>query len=507
MKKSLLHLLMLVCSVNLFTSCGDDDDNVKYPIDTDIAGIYKGTLDISLAGTPIGSDIPKNITISKAGDTSVNMELKDFSFMGMDLGTITLSDCALTKDGDNYRFTGNQALNVEKYLLTGDIDAEGTISGNSVVVNLDIAARLSGLEQSVKVTYRGNKLSGSESSEAKITSFTFDLENEVNAIVIGQPQLDEATNTFTFRVDEAGATSEALKALVPTITVSDKATYYVEGGKADFSSNVIYTVIAENGTMATYMVKTPIKNLVTKYSFESWSDVKGGKNPYYDPLPTDELATPNQGVALLYSVSGYKGEYPVLQEEQGVEGKAVKLVTRYTKKQGGFINSPTITAGSLFTGEMVISISSMTKPLEATHFGIPYSKKPLFFKGYYKYTPGEVFREGAKDGSVDKVVEDKVDECSIVAVLYEVENDDEYLDGTNINESSKRVAIAQLEDGTAKSEFTLFNLEFTFLPGKVYDATAKYKIAIICSASKEGDNFKGAPGSTLILDELELIGE
>ena len=32
-------------------------------------------------------------------------------------------------------------------------------------------------------------------------------------------------------------------------------------------------------------------------------------------------------------------------------------------------------------------------------------------------------------------------------------------------------------------------------------------LAIICSSSKEGDKFKGAVGSTLIVDELEVLGE
>ena len=167
---------MFVCSVSLFSSCGDDDE-VIYPIDTDIAGNYKGTLDITLSEMPIGSNIPKNITISKAGNASVNMELKDFSFMNMDLGTITLTNCVLTKDGDNYKFSGKQVLNVEKYLLTGDIDAQGTISGNTVVVNLDIAAKLDGVSQAVKVIYQGTKLSGSENNEAKIISFKSKTDN------------------------------------------------------------------------------------------------------------------------------------------------------------------------------------------------------------------------------------------------------------------------------------------------------------------------------------------
>lgn len=54
MKKSLLYLFMLVCSVSLFSSCGDDDDEVKYPIDTDLAGGYIGKLSVVVDGKQMG---------------------------------------------------------------------------------------------------------------------------------------------------------------------------------------------------------------------------------------------------------------------------------------------------------------------------------------------------------------------------------------------------------------------------------------------------------------------
>lgn len=500
MKKRLLYLFMFVCAVSLFTSCGDDDPDYSAAIEGEIAGNYKGTLDVKLFDQPIGEPMSQKITVTKASNSSIDLSLKNFSFMGIiTIPEIRLSNCALTQNGNTYGFTGTQSLE------TGDlscvINATGTILDGQIDINMDIKAVLEGESQDVNVTYKGTRLSGSESNEAQITGFTIDSE-----FVLEAPVINDTEGTITFKVSDK-ATNEDLK-FAPEITISSKATVKPASGVVqDFSAGkkVTYMVIAEDGTMKSYTVS--IDGNILKYSFEEWGDAKGGSHPYNDPLPANELATPNQGVALLYTVSGYKGEYPVLGEEQGVEGKAIKLVTRYTKKQSGFINSPTITAGSLFTGEMNITIASMSKPLESTHFGIPYSKKPLSFKGYYKYTPGDTFREGAKDGSVDKIVEDRVDECSIVAVLYQIENDDEYLDGTNINESPKRVAIAQLEDGTAKSEFTPFDLKFTFLPDKSYDSAAKYKLAIICSASKEGDHFKGAPESTLILDELEVVGE
>ena len=105
---------------------------------------------------------------------------------------------------------------------------------------------------------------------------------------------------------------------------------------------------------------------------------------------------------------------------------------------------------------------------------------------------------------------DVVDECSIAAVLYEAKDasgKDVTLTGVDINTSEYRVAEARLKDGTDKEAWTAFELTFEYFPDKVYDSTKEYKLAIVCSSSKEGDKFKGAANSTLIVDELEVVGE
>ena len=51
------------------------------------------------------------------------------------------------------------------------------------------------------------------SSEANITSFTFDTTVAANAAVLSQPVIDEANATITFKAEEDGDVS----ALVPTI--------------------------------------------------------------------------------------------------------------------------------------------------------------------------------------------------------------------------------------------------------------------------------------------------
>ena len=53
-------------------------------------------------------------------------------------------------------------------------------------------------------------------------------------------------------------------------------------------------------------------------------------------------------------------------------------------------------------------------------------------------------------------------------------------------------------------EYVTFDEEFTV---NGYDPEGEYKFAIVCSSSKDGDTFKGAGGSTLIVDEFEIICE
>ena len=119
-------------------------------------------------------------------------------------------------------------------------------------------------------------------------------------------------------------------------------------------------------------------------------------------------------------------------------------------------------------------------------------------KGWYKYIPGEKFinGEGATKPEEVKVVEGAIDECSIMAVLYETTLDEKGnnipLTGHDINTSDRRVAVAQLADGSAKADWESFK---------------DYQIAIVCSSSKKGDVFVGAGGSTLFIDDLEVIGK
>ena len=496
-KNLLIGLFTLICSVFAFTACSDDDEgnnNGKLP-NEEVAGNYKGTLDVKLDGTTIIEDMPKNVTITKAGDNAINMGLKDFSFNEMNLGDIELSNCALTGQDGNYRFSGSQSLTLADPIGTCEAVTEGSIINGTATININID--VPALGQTVEVVYTGTKMTGNESSEAKILSFIFDRNvAAVDSLVLGEPVINEEAKTITFRVADS-TTTEYLKQLIPTIEISENATITPEGGIAqDFNEPVQYTVTAEDGTQAVYTVSV----LGSYYDFEDWVV----ENETYDFQKPINWATSNSGIVLLKTIGYYSGDAIVAPEEEGFDGKGAKITTAYTK--GGSmlgIAIPVITSGSLFTGDFVVDAMNT---LNSTQFGIPYFQKPTNVKGYFKYTPGENYYY-CKAPSVSNEAEidnTKTDECSLCAVLYEVENYDDFLNGETIYTSDKIVAIAQQFAGNTP-DYTAFDLQLEYK--KEYDPTKKYRFAIIFSSSKDGAAFSGAEGSTLWIDEVEVINE
>ncbi|WP_244993071.1 PCMD domain-containing protein [Bacteroides eggerthii] len=508
MKKNLFYLFALICSMSLFTACSDDDPDYSKVIEEEIAGNYKGTLDIKLDGTTIASSLPKNITISKAGNSAINLLLADFTLMTMDLGDIELKNCQLSQKDNSYSFTGTQSLSIDQYQLTADVKAAGTIEDGKITVLLDIAAKLNGASQKVQVTYTGTKLTGSESSEAKITAFTFD-----SKFVTEQPVINEEEGTIIFKVDEK-ATAADLSALVPVITISEGAVVTPGSGEAkDFSNGnrVAYTVLSEDYSQTkTYTAFVAGTQKVKEYSFDEWSkDTSNSEEALQFPvIGTDYKnqlwASCNQAVMLIKSMGAlggitYTGDYPVRPTDDAVSGKAILMESVFTT--GGNIFGtpvPKVTAATVFLGKFKAMAAMGGNAMKSTEFGIMFSDKPLEVKGSFKYTSGTPFynKEGAEV--------DKKDECAISAVLYEVQKETETLNGENIYTAGNIVASAIFYSGD-QQEYTPFSLKLIY--HKEYDATKKYKFAVIFSASKDGAAYEAAVGSKLLVDNVSIICE
>jgi hypothetical protein len=204
-------------------------------------------------------------------------------------------------------------------------------------------------------------------------------------------------------------------------------------------------------------------------------------------------------------------QYPTEGTDDAYKGSHAAFLQ--THKGGSYMGFHIpVFSGSLFTGKLVINAGNFAK---SPQFGQPQPKekgKPIRFEGYYKYKEGSEFLMLSADGKSDSIAIGRIDECSIYSVLYKTKkgsngtSKEEHLDGTNVMTSDKVIAKAILEDGSAKDKYTHFSIPFQYTEEPDYDSF-DYKLAIVFASSKEGDFYRGAIGSTLIVDEVEVICE
>ena len=518
MKKNLFfYLFAVLCTVSLFTSCSDNDEPaVTVPVSANVAGNYKGALNVTLKmetrDVPAGNVPAQLVSVTDAGENMVDLKISNFSFSGMQLGDIEVSGCQLTDAGNGkYTFTATSSMDVTG-LLSAGIKANGVFENETLTLDLDIDdVKLMGspVPYTVKVTYSGTKLSGTESSEAKILSFVFDKEvAAVDSLVVGDVVINEESKTITFMVADT-AKAEYLTALVPTIEVSEKATVTPASGVAqDFSNGktVTYTVTAENGTTVEYVAS--ISGNASFYDFESWSY---GSTMYPEGQDCPILngwACCNDAVLLIKKMGilggiTYEGEYPVRPSIDDVHAGEKALLLESVDTKGGNIFGtpvPKVTAATAFLGTFNAFGALGGDPMATTSFGVMYDKQPLKVTGFYKYTPGAEFYNA--NGELQAGVTDK---CSLSAVLYEVSSEDETLNGGNIYTSDKIVAKAVFTNDKAVESYAPFELNLEYV--KDYDSSKLYKFAVIFSASADGASYNAAVGSKLLIDDVTIINK
>ena len=341
-------------------------------------------------------------------------------------------------------------------------------------------------------------------SEADIVSCTLSSD-----ILKRDPIIENAKITITVNPEAD------LKHLAPEFELTPGATISPASGTAlDFTSPQYYTVTSEDKNWTKkYEVICIMSGSITDYHFENVKSYTNTLLKYsYDILfENDEngnwsmdWASGNAGFALTGSGSIDKTSFPTSSTTEGKEGKGLKLVTMSTGDFGKKVGMP-IAAGNLFMGWFDVA-SAMIDPLKATKLGVPCSYVPLYLKGYFKYKAGDVYKD--VDGNVYKDVKDKWD---VYVIFYETDDDVKIIDATTRFTNSHLVSIARLSDSdrVESSEWKEFYLPFVTIAGRTVDEeklkAGKYNVAIVLSSSLDGDTFKGAVGSTLYIDELELI--
>ena len=318
--------------------------------------------------------------------------------------------------------------------------------------------------------------------------------------------------TFTIP-DGAVITANEAVAGDGDFTSNEDGTYSVTLNFDNANHSRLVTVTSEDGVnKATYLIQIIQMELPTEYHFERLQET----NQPYHILLEEEAMTSDGLQRVLQWCSGNPGfeltkmyntemDFPTVLVENGKVGRCVKLETRATGDFGEMVKMY-IAAGNLFIGSFDLS-NALNAPLESTRFGVQFYRKPVSLKGYYKYTRGEVFTE---DGVA---VEGKQDSFDIYAMLYEADDNAFMLNGANGKTDRSIVLLAAIDqaDAVETDQWTAFEIPFVAMNGKTVDEQklkeGKYKLGIVFSSSIEGNYFRGAVGSTLWVDEVELVCE
>ena len=318
---------------------------------------------------------------------------------------------------------------------------------------------------------------------------------------------------ITFRIKPGTDKSH----LAPQFMTTEGATLEpASGTERDFTHGALpYTVTSQDGNWhRTYYVNFENPATICKYDFERpfLYTNESTRQQYYNwsDLTEDGLievynwASGNGGFAISNPSAAPK-DYPTVPTEDGYEGWGVKLTTSATGDLAKWMNIP-MAAGNLFIGDFVAE-SALLNPWKSTKFGKPFDRKPLKFIGYYKYRPGETFQDryGNK--------ENRVDEGAIYAILYknhDADGNEVVLYGDNVQTSGQIVAKAIMPEVKPTEEWTKFEIPFEY-SGLEFERetlnTFGYNLTVVFSSSKDGGNFRGAIGSTLYIDKVEVICE
>lgn len=313
-----------------------------------------------------------------------------------------------------------------------------------------------------------------------------------------------------------------LHQLAPEFTLTPGATIEpASGTERDYTKQqaYTYTVTSEDGKwQKVYTVKVFIYTINTDYHFEHFKlhQRPDGKEDYYvfyeKNNSGDEImtwASGNEGFAFT-GVEATPVEYPTTVDAMGKNDNCLKLQTRSTGKLGESVGMP-LAAGNLFMGSFKINLADV---LSATKFGVQFTHKPTFLRGWYKFKAGETFYELDQSTSPPslKPVTGKKDMCDIYGVFYKTDANLETLTGHNVldMDNPNIISLARIKDAheTNGSDWVRFDLPFEMLPGRTIDEkklkAGDYNIAVVFSSSIRGAYFEGAPGSTLWIDEVEL---
>lgn len=281
-----------------------------------------------------------------------------------------------------------------------------------------------------------------------------------------------------------------------SFTVSENAN--VEGDMefefTDYNDVWSVTVVSSDGKRRDWKIQFTELIQIPNSNFELWGKFAGINNGVttVDPVlgKGKGWATANNSFVL--------GTEPVTHNN----GKAAQMTT---KVQNASVFGKVIAAGSLYTGYFDLNINALGDSRSMTYFGIPYTLRPKAMEFDARYEAGAQMQQAVKEGLkwAIKDVEGVDSGHAWIELLHYSGNDKfEY----HARPTEKVVVLGRGEmifDGKMSS---LKNWSHYSIPIEyTNEDLLPTHVAIVFSSSKNGDQYLGAPGSVMEVDNVELI--
>lgn len=251
-------------------------------------------------------------------------------------------------------------------------------------------------------------------------------------------------------------------------------------------------VAGSQASVKTATFTTESATALPNSSFENWQTLSSSAMVLYSP--GEEMfwdsgnhgsATLNKNVTTPDETYKHSGRY------------SVKLQSQFV----GVLGIGKFAAGNLFVGQYLRTDGTDG----VLSFGRPFTSRPTKLKGYIKYNPGTV-----DYSSTSELAKGATDIGSIYIAIgdwsepIEIRTKDKKLFDKN---DEKIIAYGEwdLTSATQGADGGLLEFEIP-LDYRSLDRIPSY-LVLVASASKYGDYFTGSSGSTMWIDDLELIYE
>lgn len=408
-------------------------------------------------------------------------------------------------------------------LVINDWSAKMPVTVNGIM-SLSKNARLQGdissLSHSVVFRTTGDQYHFSITSESgtNSTHWTLKLEDrsperlsgaEVVNFVTGNPSsgflfdqkfLEPDTGTIVLLV-HTRPSPDARLTIKPGITVSERARLLgITSGAPltlSFTQPATFRVMAEDETVREWEIRLIYAPQVPNSGFEEWGNVENVMNI----LPSNGKGWTTANNSQVMGTMRVQGKDSPYAAQMLTQLKTVNLV---------IIKITSLAAGAVFLGRFNFSVDvdAVMNPPTMSDFGIPFAPglNPIGFEIDYKYHNGgqryytevyrgplgmPAFRDPKKiDGSDMAVIATELHYNASGSWSYDLKN--------------KPTLIADNEIITQGTQgWTHARLLFNKVPGKEY--LNMTHLVVRMSSSYQGDEYKGADGSRLTVDNFRLI--